>query len=186
MKRGILVLGIMMSSTLYSSAQVSDSELEGDEGEEYVEEQKFFNDINEERFKSSLNDVNGSSKIDYSSPNSRRERPDFNVFGNENEVYQFKENQIENSSSNKSTITIGSDQGVWQQAPQTNQAPNTNMPSVTNPFGSNPGVKAPRNMDAVPDNGDDPNDVPLDGGASILGLAAIVYGFKKNNRKETK
>jgi hypothetical protein len=34
-------------------------------------------------------------------------------------------------------------------------------------------------MDAVPDNGDEPNDVPLDGGITILGLAAAAYGLKK-------
>jgi hypothetical protein len=54
------------------------------------------------------------------------------------------------------------------------------MPSVSDPFKQGQtGVKTPRNMDAVPDNGDDPNDVPLDGGISILGLAAAAYGYKR-------
>jgi hypothetical protein len=71
------------------------------------------------------------------------------------------------------------DNRTWQQSPNLNQTPNSNSPSVTNPFGTNPGVKTPRNMDAVPDNGDDPNDVPLDGGVLVLGLAAISYGYKR-------
>jgi hypothetical protein len=57
---------------------------------------------------------------------------------------------------------------------------NANMPAVSDPFKQGQtGVKTPRNMDAVPDNGDDPNDVPLDGGILVLGLAAISYGYKK-------
>jgi MYXO-CTERM domain-containing protein len=34
-------------------------------------------------------------------------------------------------------------------------------------------------MDAVPDNGDDPNDVPLDGGVLLLGLAGFAFGIRK-------
>ncbi len=174
-KNLLLVIGLLLSATFNSFAQTEDSEFE----EEYVEEQRFFNDINEDRFKSNLNDVEETGRIDYSNARSLKERNNFNIFGNENETYQFKENEIQNNST-KENIIIGLDGGTWQQAPNvTPNSSNSNLPSVKDPFGSNPGVKAPRNMDAVPDNGDDPNDVPLDGGILILGLAAVSLGYKK-------
>ena len=184
-KNLLLVIGLLLSATFNSFAQTEDAELE----EEYVEEQRFFNDINEDRFKSNLNDLEESERIDYSNARSLKGRNNFNIFGNESETYQFKENEVQNNST-KENIIIGLDGGNWQQAPNvTPNSSNPNLPSVKNPFGSNPGVKAPRNMDAVPDNGDDPNDVPLDGGVSILGFAALAYGvgrFKGKNKNSSK
>jgi hypothetical protein len=56
---------------------------------------------------------------------------------------------------------------------------NFEKPQINNPYSQNPGVKTPRNIDAVPDNGDDPNDVPLDGGVLVLGLAGFALGIRK-------
>ena len=61
---------------------------------------------------------------------------------------------------------------------------NSNLPSVTDPFKqSQTGVKTPRNIEAVPDNGDEPNDVPLNNGIVILGLAAVILGLKISSKE---
>jgi hypothetical protein len=86
---------------------------------------------------------------------------------------------IRNEQTGSSEVISGAGSS-WQ---QTNEEPKTNVnttkPSVQNPYAINPGLKAPRNMDAVPDNGDDPSDIPLDGGILILGLTAAAFGMKK-------
>ncbi len=175
-----MILGMLSFSYSYSIAQTTD-EVEDFEESYEGNETRFFDDINETRFKSNFNDIEESRRIDYSSGSNRQSR-EFNVFGKENEFsdYQFKvenENSVQGNGSNNITISSG---GTWEQVPPTTgQTPNSNSPSVGNPFGTNPGVRSPRNMDAVPDNGDDPNDVPLDGGILVLGLAAAAYGFRK-------
>ncbi len=175
-----LIIGILLTSYSYSIAQSSDEDNSYEDESEVGEESRFFDDMNQTRFKSNFNDIEESRRIDYSSGSGRQSR-EFNVFGKENEIsnYQFKaenENSVQGNGSNNITISSG---GTWEQVPSTTgQTPNSNSPSVTNPFGTNPGIKNPRNMDAVPDNGDDPNDVPLDGGILVLGLAAAAFGFR--------
>ena len=184
-KKIFLIIGIVVSTISYSYSQtVYEDYQNGQEEyteEEIVEDEKFFDDINQTRFNSNLNNIEESRRIDYSSGPSRQSR-EFNVFGKENEFadYQFKaenENSVQGNRSNNMTISSG---GTWEQVPlTTGQTPNSNSPSVGNPFGTNPGVRNPRNMDAVPDNGDDPNDVPLDGGVLVLGLAGFAFGIRK-------
>ena len=179
-----MILGILMFSYSYSIAQETTEEEELENFEESYEENepRFFDDINESRFKSNFSEIDESRKIDYSRTGGGRERNELNIFGDANDFsqYQFKEDNLSNQQSNPTNgIIISSESGSWQRAPSVDQTPNSNSPSVTNPFGTNPGVKTPRNMDAVPDNGDDPNDVPLDGGVLVLGLAAISYGYKR-------
>jgi hypothetical protein len=141
--------------------------------------------MNQTRFKSNFNDIEESRMIIYSSGSSRQIR-ELNVFGKENEFadYQFKAengNSVQGNSSNNNTICSGSS---WEQIPPTDQTPYVNSPSVANPFGTNPGVKSPRNIDAVPDNGDDPNDVTLDGGVLVLVLTEITFGYRKVKSKQ--
>jgi len=179
-----MILGILMFSYSYSIAQETTEEEELENFEESYEENepRFFDDINESRFKSNFSEIDESRKIDYSRTGGGRERNELNIFGDANDFsqYQFKEDNLSNQQSNSTNgIIISSESGSWQRAPSVDQTPNANAPTVSNPFGTNPGVKAPRNMDAVPDNGDDPNDVPLDGGVLVLGLAAISYGYKR-------
>ncbi len=184
-KKIFLIIGIVISAVSNSYSQTVYEDYQNDQNEyteeEIVEDPKFFDDINQSRFNSNLNNIEESRRIDYSSGSSRQSR-EFNVFGKENEIsnYQFKaenENSVQGNGSNNITISSG---GTWEQMPSTtSQTPNSNSPSVANPFGTNPGVKNPRNMDAVPDNGSDPNDVPLDGGIGILAMAAAAYGLRR-------
>jgi hypothetical protein len=176
-----MVVGMLSISYSYSIAQTTE---EGEDFEESYEgnEPKLFDDINETRFKSNFSEIDESRKIDYSRTGGGRERNELNIFGDANDFsqYQFKEDNLSNQQSNPTNgIIFSSESGSWQRAPSVDQTPNANAPTVSNPFGTNPGVKTPRNMDAVPDNGDDPNDVPLDGGVLVLGLAAISYGYKR-------
>jgi hypothetical protein len=176
-----MVVGMLSISYSYSIAQTTE---EGEDFEESYEgnEPKLFDDINETRFKSNFSEIDESRKIDYSRTGGGRERNELNIFGDANDFsqYQFKDDNLSNQQSNPTNrIIFSSESGSWQRAPSVDQTPNANAPTVSNPFGTNPGVKTPRNMDAVPDNGDDPNDVPLDGGVLVLGLAAISYGYKR-------
>jgi hypothetical protein len=176
-----MVVGMLSISYSYSIAQTTE---EGEDFEESYEgnEPRLFDDINETRFKSNFSEIDESRKIDYSRTGGGRERNELNIFGDANDFsqYQFKDDNLSNQQSNPTNrIIISSESGSWQRAPSVDQTPNANAPTVSNPFGTNPGVKTPRNMDAVPDNGDDPNDVPLDGGVLVLGLAAISYGYKR-------
>jgi hypothetical protein len=179
-----MILGILTFSYSYSIAQETTEEEELENFEESYEENepRFFDDINETRFKSNFSEIDESRKIDYSRTGGGRERNELNIFGDANDFsqYQFKDDNLSNQQSNPTNrIIFSSESGSWQRAPSVDQTPNANAPTVSNPFGTNPGVKTPRNMDAVPDNGDDPNDVPLDGGVLVLGLAAISYGYKR-------
>ncbi len=178
-----LVLFILISSASLSKAQTEGSLIDVEE-EEFHEEVEPVNDFNVERFGSSFDQTENSGKFDYSSAkgSKSRENGNFDIFGEEydpkyNKYYNFSENDKEVH--NSEGMFIGVDNRTWQQSPNLNQTPNSNSPSVVNPFGTNPGVKTPRNIDAVPDNDDDPNDVPLDGGILILGLAAASFGYKK-------
>lgn len=178
-----LILIILISTAYISKAQTEGAPIEEEE-EEYYEEVKQVNDFNVERFGSSFQQTDNSGRFDYSAAkgSKSRENNNFEIFGEEydpkyNKYYNFSEN--EKQINNSEGMFIGVENRAWQQSPNLNQTPNSNTPTVPNPFGSNPGVKAPRNMDAVPDNGDDPNDVPLDGGILILGLAAVSLGYKK-------
>lgn len=181
-----MVVGILSLSYSYSIAQTTE---EGEDLDESYEENepRLFDDINETRFKSNFSEMDESRKIDYSRTGGGRERNELNIFGDANDFsqYQFKDDNLSNQQSNPTNgIIISSESGSWQRAPSVDQTPNANAPKVSNPFGTNPGVKTPRNMDAVPDNGDDPNDVPLDGGVLVLGLAAISYGYKRVKSKQ--
>ena len=185
-----MVVGMLSISYSYSIAQETTEEEEELENleESYEEnEPRFFDDINETRFKSNFSEMDESRKFDYSRTGGGRERNELNIFGDANDFsqYQFKDDNLSNQQSNPTNrIIISSESGSWQRAPSVDQTPNANAPKVSNPFGTNPGVKTPRNMDAVPDNGDDPNDVPLDGGVLVLGLAAISYGYKRVKSKQ--
>ncbi len=173
----LLVLGsILILGSLSSKAQTT--------GEDDNDE--FFNEIDRESFKSDLGNDNNQRSIDYS--NNGRERgsersSNYDIFGSGNQtpVYKFEEEQpSSNYSNNNNGGMMIQGGGSMSNGQDFKQPGNTNMPSVGDPFRqSQTGVKNPRNIDAVPDNGDEPNDVPLDGGLSILGLAAAVYGFKK-------
>jgi hypothetical protein len=178
-----LILIILISTAYVSKAQTEGTSIEEEE-EEYYDEVKQVNDFNVERFGSSFDQTENSGRFDYSAAkgSKSRENGNFDIFGEEYdpkyyEYYNFSEN--DKQAQNSEGMFIGVDNRTWQQSPNLNQTPNSNSPSVTNPFGTNPGVKTPRNMDAVPDNGNDPNDVPLDGGVLVLGLAAISYGYKR-------
>ncbi len=178
-----LILIVLISTAYVSKAQTEEVQIEEEE-EEYYEEVKQVNDFNVERFGSSFDQSDKSGRFDYSAAkgSKSRENSNFEIFGEDydpkyNKYYNFSEN--DKQSHNDEGMFIGIENRTWQQSPNLNQTPNSNTPTVPNPFGANPGVKTPRNMDAVPDNGDDPNDVPLDGGILILGLAAISLGYKK-------
>ena len=147
------------------------------------DEDGFFTEMDKENFKSDFGNDNNQRSIDYSEGNrSRRSDDNYNIFGKEQDmpVYKFEEeNQNINGNRNSNGVMIQGG-GNSSNGPIVHTPENANIPSVTDPFRQGQtGVKAPRNMDAVPDNGDDPNDVPLDGGVVILGLAATAFGYRK-------
>ncbi len=172
----LLVLGsILILGSLSANAQTTDE----DDNEE------FFNEIDRESFKSDFGNDNNQRSIDYS--NNGRERGtertnNYDIFGNGNQtpVYKFEEEQpSSNYSNNNNGGMMIQGGGSMPNGQEFKQPGNTNIPSVADPFKqSQTGVKTPRNIDAVPDNGDEPNDVPLDGGITVLGLAAAAYGWK--------
>ena len=163
--------------------EMEEQEVEPQDYDNEREEPHFFNGIEEKRFRSSFDNIENSRGIDYSTQRNNRDHHEINVFGKEEDLkmYQFNQEEIQGNNSQSNRVIISSEgNNNWQFNQQNNNSnSNVNSPTGTNPFGTNPGVKTPRNMDAVPDNGDDPNDVPLDGGISILGLAAVAYGYKK-------
>lgn len=173
----VLVFGLL--STQVYSQQTEDQDQEQDE-------QSFFNDMNEERFGSNYEE-SASRSIDYGQTGEGRRRRDLNILSGENDFsrYQYQGEEANrggqgNGNTNSGRVIIGSQGGEWNQAPSVgNQTPNVNMPTVKNPYIENPGVKAPRNMDAVPDNGDDPSDVPLDGGIVMLVITALALGYQR-------
>jgi hypothetical protein len=177
----LFILGsILILGSLSSKAQTT--------GEDDNDE--FFNEMDRESFKSDLGNDNNQRSIDYS--NNGRERgsersSNYDIFGSGNQtpVYKFEEEQpSSNYSNNNNGGMMIQGGGSMSNGQEFKQPGNTNTPSVGDPFRqSQTGVKNPRNIDAVPDNGDEPNDVPLDGGISILGLAAVAYGFRKFKTK---
>lgn len=168
-----IVMGIaLMLGGINANAQTTEEE-----------DDEFFSEISKENFKSDLGNDNDQRSIDYSSnPRNRRGEENYNIFGNDQQmpVYKFEEENpnINNNRNSNGVIIQGG--GVMSNG-STPEAPNNaNIPSVQDPFRQGQtGVKAPRNMDAVPDNGDEPNDVPLDGGVIVLGVAALSLGYKK-------
>jgi hypothetical protein len=157
--------------------------------EEDEQEDGFFNGIDKESFKSDFGTDNSQRSIDYST-DGQRGRGDqsnkFDIFGSNKEVpvYKFEEDQSTNNQSGNNGGIIINGGGSSSNMEEIREGGNANMPSVSDPFKQGQtGVKTPRNMDAVPDNGDEPNDVPLDGGISILGLAAVAFGFRKFKTK---
>ncbi len=178
----VMILILLISSNSIILAQTTD--IYENEGEvEENEDPQFLNEINKERFKSNFDQVEESKRVDYSTYQSERERHELNVFGKSDagQTYQYNNVEAPNGirQGNNANIVIDGVEN-WQQSAPTTQTPNSsNVPSVKNPFAVNPTVKAPRNMDAVPDNGDDPSDIPLDGGIVILSLTAAAFGMKK-------
>ncbi len=171
----------LMFSIMQTQAQTRDNdEDERESSSEASESRPFFNGLNQENFKSDLGKDQRDKNIDYSNEESGSRENNYDIFGNDKEQ-NFKFDEIQTQQNNRTNSNGGS---FMIQGPQggndVNPKENMNMPSVSDPFKQGQtGIKAPRNMDAVPDNGDDPNDVPLDGGISILGLAAAAYGFRK-------
>jgi hypothetical protein len=167
----LLILGsILILGSLSASAQTTNE----DDNDEFI------NEIDRESFKSDFGNDQRDRSIDYSREDRRVRENNYDIFGNDKEQnYKFDEIQTEQKSganSNGGSIMIQAPQG----GKEVNPRENVNMPSVSDPFKQGQtGVKSPRNIDAVPDNGDEPNDVPLDGGITILGLAAAAYGFRK-------
>ena len=157
--------------------------------EEDEQEDGFFNGIDKESFKSDFGTDNNQRSIDYSTDGQRGrgdQSNNFDIFGSNKEVpvYKFEEDQSTNNQSGNNGGIIINGGGSSSNMGEIREGGNANMPSVSDPFRQGQtGVKTPRNMDAVPDNGDEPNDVPLDGGISILGLAAVAYGFRKFKTK---
>ena len=176
-----IILGIsLILLGINSQAQTTDE----DESDDV-----FFNDLDRESFKSDFGTDNTQRRIDYSTDGQRGrgdQSTNFDIFGSNKEVpvYKFEEERTtSNQSGNNGGIIINGG-GASSNMGEFREGGNANMPSVSDPFKQGQtGVKTPRNMDAVPDNGDDPNDVPLDGGISILGLAAAAYGFRRYKTK---
>ena len=174
-----------MFSTMQTQAQTRDNDEDERELEtETSESRPFFNGLNQENFKSDLGTDQRDRNIDYSIDERRGRENNYDIFGNDKEQnFKFDEIQPEQNNrtnSNGINIIIQGSQG----SNDVNPKENVNMPGVSDPFKQGQtGIKAPRNIDAVPDNGDDPNDVPLDGGISILGLVATAYGFRKYKTK---
>jgi hypothetical protein len=175
----LAILGVaLMLSTMQSQAQTRDIDEEDREIE--TDDRRYINGLNQENFKSDFGTDQRDRNIDYSTEDRRSKENNYDIFGNDNEQ-NFKFDEIQTEQNNRTNSNGGS---IMIQGPQggndVNPKENVNMPSVSDPFKQGQtGIKAPRNMDAVPDNGDDPNDVPLDGGISILGLAAAAYGWRK-------
>jgi len=150
------------------------------------DEDEFFNSMDRGSFNSDFGNEDNQRSIDYSRNGRERgsERSsNYDIFGSGNQtpVYKFEEEQpSSNYSNNNNGGMMIQGGGSMSTGQEFKQPGNTNTPSVGDPFRqSQTGVKNPRNIDAVPDNGDEPNDVPLDGGITILGLAAAAYGLKK-------
>lgn len=166
----------------------NDENEEADEIEEEIPEPKFFDGIENERFKSDLSNIEESRKIDYSKQNHSKNtnRFELNIFGKDGDVPKYQSVENENTPNQPyNRVMIGSEGAYNNNINSTNpETPNSNSSSIKNPFSTSPAVKAPRNMDAVPDNDADPNDIPVDGGLSLLGVTAALFGYKKfQNRK---
>ncbi|MCK6611892.1 MAG: hypothetical protein L6Q78_12740 [Bacteroidia bacterium] len=201
-RRALLLVCLQVSLSLAIKAQAGIAEQieeamnpseqqQEDEDDDYDYNQNNTNEgLNGKRFESSFGN-SGSRSIDYSSGSrfeqrefwSERNKPaqNFEQYYNFNEPGNRPSNQFQQGGG---SVVIGGGtqqgmQGGGQHAPG-----QMNMPSIKDPFQSNPGIKAPRNIDAVPDNNGDPNDVPVDGGVLVLGATAIWLGRKKLMNKD--
>ncbi|MCA0426936.1 MAG: hypothetical protein LCH37_05825 [Bacteroidetes bacterium] len=175
----------------YNPVSPQEQEDEDDDGEDYDYSSSNTNQgLNGSRFESSFGN-SGSRSIDYSSGRryqerefwSERNKPaqNFDQYYNQNDA---SNRPSQNFQQGGGSVVIGGGsqpgmQGGGQQAPG-----QVNVPSIKDPFQTNPGIKAPRNIDAVPDNNGDPNDVPVDGGVLVLGATAIWLGRKKLMNKD--
>jgi hypothetical protein len=173
----LILVSILILGSLSSNAQTTNEE----------DNDEFFNELDRESFKSDFGNDNNQRSIDYS--NSGREQGNermnnYDIFGNSNQtpVYKFEEEQQNSNKTNNNNggMMIQGGGGSYPNGQEFKQPGSTNSPTVADPFKQGQtGVKTPRNIDAVPDNGDEPNDVPLDGGIGILALAASIWGVKK-------
>ncbi len=174
----IMIVGIaLMIGGAQVKAQSRDSEQEDVQQDD---QEHFFFFFYQENFKSDFGNDQRDRNVDYSREDRRGRENNYDIFGNDKEQnYKFDEIQTDQKSganSNGGSIMIQGPQG----GNDINPRENVNMPSVSDPFKQGQtGVKAPRNIDAVPDNGDEPNDVPIDGGISVLALAAAAFGLKR-------
>jgi hypothetical protein len=188
-RKRILHLAILGISLMFSAMQTQAQTRDGDEDEREENGSQFSSDLNQENFRSDFGTDNNQRSIDYSTDGQRGrgdQSNNFDIFGSNKEVpvYKFEEDQSTNNQSGNNGGIIINGGGASSNMGEIREGGNANMPSVSDPFKQGQtGVKTPRNMDAVPDNGDEPNDVPLDGGISILGLAAVAYGFRKFKTK---
>ncbi len=170
-----ILLGLLI--LLANSTQAQSRENEEDQD-------GFFNEMDKENFKSDFGNDQGSRSIDYSrdhSGNREGQSKSYEIFSEKGNMPEYKFEEGDNNSTqgrNQGGMIIqGGENGV---GPELKQPGNASIPSIPDPFKQGQtGVKAPRNMDAVPDNGDEPNDVPLDGGIGILALAAGAWGMRK-------
>jgi hypothetical protein len=185
-RKRILHLAILGISLMFSAMQTQAQTRDGDEDEREENGSQFSSDLNQDNFRSDFGNDQGDRNVDYSREDRRGRENNYDIFGSGNQtpVYKFEEDQSTNNQSGNNVGIIISGGGASSNMGEIREGGNANMPSVSDPFKQGQtGVKTPRNMDAVPDNGDDPNDVPLDGGISILGLAAAAYGFRKFKAK---
>ena len=185
-RKRILHLAILGISLMFSAMQTQAQTRDGDEDEREENGSQFSSDLNQDNFRSDFGNDQGDRNVDYSREDRRGRENNYDIFGSGNQtpVYKFEEDQPSSNYSNNNNGGMIQGGGSMPNGQDFKQPGNTNTPSVGDPFRQGQtGVKTPRNMDAVPDNGDEPNDVPLDGGISILGLAAVAYGFRKFKTK---
>jgi hypothetical protein len=182
----VLILTLICaSSILFAQSEEDENDVEIDDQEQV----NFFNGLEEERFKTNLSGRENSKigLIDYSR-DYKSKSSNYNLFDGDRNFQQFQYNNQEESGNKDNSKQQGIIIGSSGNSPNSAQNPikdlNFEKPQINNPYSQNPGVKTPRNIDAVPDNGDDPNDVPLDGGVLVLGLAAITFGYRKVKSKQ--
>jgi hypothetical protein len=146
------------------------------------EEESFGSNLGTESFSSDLKTIQGSRSIDYNNADGmNRNSKSYDMYEKmDMNKYKFEEGVEEQSSRNQTNMNIQGGGTFNQSTPELKQPGNGSMPSVVDPFKQGQtGVKTPRNIDAVPDNGDEPNDVPLDGGIGILAIAAGAWGMRR-------
>lgn len=173
--RGLILPMILMLS-MQVQAQTQD--------DEDNEEESFGSELGTESFSSDLKTSQGSRSIDYNNADGiNRNSKSYNMYEKmDMNKYKFEEGEEDKSNRNQTNMNIQGGGSYNQGTPELKQPGNASIPSVVDPFKQGQtGVKAPRNMDAVPDNGDEPNDVPLDGGIGILAIAAGAWGMRKRN-----
>ena len=171
---GLMILPVILMLSLQANAQTQ----EDDENDE----ESFGSDLGTESFSSDLKTSQGSRSIDYNNADGiNRNSKSYDMYEKmDMNKYKFEEGVEEQSNRNQTNMNIQGGGTFSQGTPELKQPGSSSIPSVVDPFRQGQtGVKAPRNIDAVPDNGDEPNDVPLDGGIGILALAAAAWGMKR-------